>query len=82
MRVRFTIRDLLLLTALATVAGAWWLDHRVQVNRYQVLINDTPTLIAYHINRPDPKIVLKALKDALADAVDVRLEFDPTSDQH
>ena len=28
MRLRFTIRDLLWLTAVAAVCMAWWLDHR------------------------------------------------------
>ena len=37
MRFRFTIRDLLWLTACAAVCVAWWVDHnRPQSNRYYV----------------------------------------------
>jgi hypothetical protein len=34
------------MTALVSLAAAWWLDHRTQVNRYQVLINDQPLMVA------------------------------------
>ena len=33
MRLRFTIRDLLLLTALVAVGVAWWVDHRNAANQ-------------------------------------------------
>ena len=37
MRLRFTIRDLLWLTALVALAVGWWLDHhRSSKNRFQV----------------------------------------------
>ena len=38
MRLRFTIRDLLWLTALVAMALAWWLDHRqlTKPQRYRV----------------------------------------------
>lgn len=30
---RFSIRELMLVTALVAVCGAWWVDHRSQVHR-------------------------------------------------
>ena len=73
---RFTIRDLLWLTALAAVFVAWWLDHRTQHNRYQVLINDQPTVVGYQIRKADPESVVNTLKTILAGAPDVRLAAD------
>ena len=35
MRLRFTIRDLLWLTALAALAVGWWLDHRRTMSRLE-----------------------------------------------
>ena len=35
MPLRFTIRDLLWLTALAAVLVAWWLDHRRLTKQYE-----------------------------------------------
>jgi hypothetical protein len=34
---RFSIRDLLWLTALVALAVGWWLDHRMQLKRYEQL---------------------------------------------
>jgi hypothetical protein len=36
MRLRFTIRDLLWLTALAAVSVGWWIDHRNHQTSYLV----------------------------------------------
>ena len=56
---RFSIRDLLWLTALAALAVAWWLDHRAQVDRYQSLL--PPKIVVYPTAIADPNAVLKAL---------------------
>ena len=77
MRLRFTIRDLLWLTALVAVFVAWWLDHRVQVDRYQSL--QSPQFVAYPITMADPNAVLKALVSAMAGVPDVRLAVDTKS---
>jgi hypothetical protein len=37
MRLRFTIRDLLWLTALVALAVGWWLDHSQQAQRISAL---------------------------------------------
>ena len=37
MRFRFTIRDLLWLTALLAMGIGWWVDHREQADRYRQL---------------------------------------------
>ena len=37
MRIRFTIRDLLWLTALVAMGVGWWLDHRAQSRRISEL---------------------------------------------
>ena len=60
MRLRFTIRDLLWLTALVAVCVAWWLDHRAQVDRYQSLL--PPQIVVYPVTMADPNAVLKALQ--------------------
>jgi hypothetical protein len=76
MRFHFTIRDLLWLTALVALAVGWWLDHRTQHNRYQVLINDQPKIVGYQIRNADPESVVNTLKTILAGAPDVRLAAD------
>jgi hypothetical protein len=77
MRLRFTIRDLLWLTALVAVLMAWWLDHRFQVDRYQSLL--PPQIVVYPVTMADPNAVLKALQTALAGVHDVRLMVDTKS---
>jgi predicted RNA methylase len=76
MRFRFTIRDLLWLTALLAMGLAWWVDHGKQVNRYQLLIDDQPFGVAYHIKSADHEAVLKALQAAFAGATDVSMTLD------
>jgi len=36
--LRFSIRDLLLLTTIAAVALGWWLDHRANEQQFDVLV--------------------------------------------
>jgi hypothetical protein len=48
MRLRFSIRDLLWLTALVAVLVAWWVDHRqLSENRYTIKqsTSDSPTIL-------------------------------------
>jgi hypothetical protein len=41
MRLHFTIRDLLWLTAVVALALGWWLDHqRIESSRYMQIIQD------------------------------------------
>jgi Bacterial type II/III secretion system short domain len=54
MKLRFTIRDLLWLTALAAMSVAWWLDHRK-------LVGD-PKTVKYQLNVADANTVAHFLK--------------------
>jgi hypothetical protein len=76
MRVRFSIRDLLWLTALAAIAVTWWLDHRAQEIRYQSLLPNTPKFEAYPITTADPNFVLNVLQAAMAGSPNVQLSVD------
>jgi hypothetical protein len=77
MRIRFSIRDLLWLTALLAVCVAWWLDHRTQVERYQSLL--PPEVVVYPMTTATPNAVLKALQKAMTGVPDVRLMVDTSS---
>ncbi len=77
MRLRFSIRDLLWLTALAALAVTWWLDHREQVDRFEAM-NGPLTIEVYPITVADPNAVLKVLQTMLA-GTPVRLSIDPKS---
>ena len=44
MRIRFTIRDLLWLTALVALALGWWVDHRQLQNQCEDLKLDVQRL--------------------------------------
>ena len=74
----FSIRDLLLVTVIAALAIGWWLDHRVQVDRYQSLLSQTK-IAAYPI-AGDVNKVLKALQAHMAGISDVKLAIDTNTD--
>ena len=65
MRLRFSIRDLLLITAIVALAFGWWLDHWEQVNRNQ-LFNGQPKFELYSITKTDSNVVLNVLKTMFA----------------
>ena len=71
MRLRFSVRDLLWLTALAALAVSWWLDHRAQEIRYQSLLPTTPSFEAYPITSADPNYVLNVLQAVMAGSPNV-----------
>jgi hypothetical protein len=77
MRFRFTIRDLLWLTALAAVFAAWWLDHRFQVERYQSSL--PPQIVVYPITTATPNAMLRALQKTMDGVPEVRLMVDTSS---
>ena len=35
--MKFSIRDLLLVTVIVALAGGWWVDHRVQLGRLRTV---------------------------------------------
>ena len=74
---RFSIRDLLWLTALAAFAviGGWTIG--LKLSAYQSLL--PPKIVVYPMTTADPNAVLKALKNALAGVPDVRLMVDTKS---
>ncbi len=76
MRLRFSIRDLLWLTALAAIAVTWWLDHRAQEIRFQSLLPTTPKFEAYPITTADPNFVLNMLQAVMAGSPNVQLSVD------
>lgn len=71
---RFSIRDLLLVTAIAALAVGWWLDHRIQVDRYRSML--PPKIVAYPITTADPNAVLKTLQTAVGSLPDVTVFLD------
>ena len=54
MRFRFTIRDLLWLTAVVAMGVAWWIDHRKLVGN--------PQTVKYQLNVADADTVAHVLK--------------------
>ena len=51
--MKFSIRDLLWLTALAALAVCWWLDHRQLISRIERMDDDIRLLIpAIEPNEP------------------------------
>jgi hypothetical protein len=79
MRLRFSIRDLLFVTAIVALAVGWWLDHKEQVSRYQALIGPTKFEV-YPITTANPDVLLKVLQSMLAGtsvrlAVDIKSNF-------
>jgi hypothetical protein len=64
MRFRFTIRDLLWLTALAAVSVGWWLDHRHSTALYKQLELSTDLEISHMAEKYDGE--LRNLKDLQA----------------
>ena len=53
MKLRFSIRDLLLLTLAAALAVGWWLDHRrlaAKINDYERNTYHGPTTVSSGIN--------------------------------
>jgi type II secretory pathway component GspD/PulD (secretin) len=73
MRLRFSIRDLLWLTALIAMGIGWWLEHRQWIN------SDQPLVTVYPIKIADPKMVLKVLQIAYSRDSGVRVGLDETS---
>jgi hypothetical protein len=75
-RPRFTIRDLLWLTALMALSLGWWLDHR-RVD--EAILDNKRLTIAYPVN-PDmrPKII-KTLRDAFSHSPNIRVNDDPSA---
>jgi Bacterial type II/III secretion system short domain len=70
MRFRFSIRDLLWLTALAAVAVAWWLDHRAFVTR------DDPVAETYSLKNTASKDVGGILQSVFANTPGVQIAVD------
>ena len=70
MRLRFTIRDLLWLTALAAVSVGWWLDHRHQGASHEQykhnlsLMSPTHTQDALQDGWTDEQVERTAAEDA------------------
>ena len=60
MKFRFTICDVLRLTALVAMGVAWWLNHRAQVERYQSLL--PPQFVVCPMTTANPNAVLKMLQ--------------------
>ncbi len=77
MRFRFSIRDLLWLTVVASLAIGWWLDHREQVNRFEAM-NGPISVQVYPITVANPNTVLKVLQAQLS-GTQVRLAIDTKS---
>ena len=71
---RFSIRDLLLVTAIVALAVGWWLDHRFQVERFESL--RPSEIVVYPVTIAAPNTVLRVLQTALAGVPDVRLMAD------
>jgi hypothetical protein len=76
MQLRFSVRDLLLVTAIVALAVGWWLDHKEQIGRYEALLG--PKIEVYRISTADPNVVLKVLQSMLA-GTPVRLAVDTKS---
>jgi hypothetical protein len=45
MKLRFSIRDLLWLTAVCAVLVAWWLDHRALKSDHRYVIKEVPNIL-------------------------------------
>src|SRR5262245_59533300 len=68
MRLRFSIRDLLLITVIAALAVGWWLDHRALVEQ--------PRVVVYPIKTTSADMVAKILQVMTNAHDDVRLSVD------
>jgi hypothetical protein len=74
MRFRFTIRDLLWLTALVAMGVGWWVDHRAQVERFESM--RPSEIVVYPVTVAAPNAMLRALQTAFAGVPNVRLMAD------
>jgi len=79
MRLRFSIRDLLWLTAVVALAVALWLDHR-QLTDAKKELRDATTVTSYTFAVPPNSAVgarlLKTVKDAYSDVPSVSMTYD------
>jgi hypothetical protein len=64
LRLRFTIRDLLLVTAIIALAVGWWLDHRHQSQRYATL-EESASVVEMREFRARHKTAIKTLQAQL-----------------
>lgn len=62
MRLRFTIRDLLWLTAVVALAVAWWLDHHQALSLYEDANRKLQNQVRVLIDKiaRQPKLLLKS----------------------
>jgi hypothetical protein len=68
MRLRFSIRDLLWLTALVAMGIGWWVDHRALVGSSRV--------IPYQLRTADATIAANVLKTMFAGTPSVGISVD------
>jgi type II secretory pathway component GspD/PulD (secretin) len=71
MRLRFSIRDLLLVTTISALAIGWWLDHR------KLTKENLAEFTVYYLKYADAKVVSGSLQQLFARNSDVSVTFDP-----
>ena len=70
MHLRFSIRDLLWLTALVALAVGWFLDHRRRADQSR------PAYTIYYVKHVNPNFALKVLQTTSAGAHGITLGAD------
>ncbi len=74
MRLRFSIRDLLLLTVIVALAIGWWLDHR------KLTKENSAEFAVYYLKYADAKDACGSLQKLFAETIQTfPCTYDPTS---
>jgi hypothetical protein len=76
---KFSIRDLLLMTAIVAVSVGWWLDHRALINRYRVPDGGPTLLVVYPVTTADRNVLMYVLKALFSREPDLRFALDDKS---